>query len=193
MGSSLDQRPIIIAIAGPNGAGKTTFFQVHLSGVALHFINADLLSSSLNLEIYAAAKLAGEIRLQFLASKESFAFETVFSDPVGEKILFLKNAAAIGYTVLLCFIGISGHEVASERVSMRVSKGGHDVPEDKLRARFPRTMKNLKTAIKVLPHVWIFDNDDLFQPYRKVAVYENGQKIFHAENLPAWFSDIKLT
>jgi hypothetical protein len=29
-------------------------------------------------------------------------------------------------------------------------------------------------AIRDLPHVWIFDNDDLRTPFRQVAVFENG-------------------
>ncbi len=187
MSSQLDQRPIIVAIAGPNGAGKTTFFQVHVSHAGLHFINVDHLSRSMNLDPYTAAKMAGDIRLQLVESKESFAFETVFSDPVGDKLLFLLDSAAKGYTVVLCFIGISSADVSEERVSMRVSRGGHDVPTEKLKSRYPRTMKNLKAAIDVLPHVWIFDNNDLDQPFRKVAVFDHGRKTFLAENLPTWF------
>jgi predicted ABC-type ATPase len=186
----LDQRPIIVAIAGPNGAGKTTFFQVYIAGTGLHFINADHLSRSMNLESYAAAKMAGEIRLHLVNIGESFVFETVFSDPVGDKISFLLDSVSKGYTVVLCFIGISSPDVSDERVSMRVSRGGHDVPSEKLKSRYPRTMKNLESAIDTLPHIWVFDNDDLSQPYRKVAVFENGVRTFLSENVPDWLGKI---
>lgn len=44
---------------------------------------------------------------------------------------------------------------------MRVSQGGQDVPTEKLVARFPRTLVNLRAALRELPHVLIFDHDDL--------------------------------
>jgi len=39
-----------------------------------------------------------------------------------------------------------------------------DVPSEKLVSRFPRTMTNLEAAIRQLPYVLIFDNDDLQTP-----------------------------
>jgi len=64
--------------------------------------------------------------------------------------------------------------------------GGHDVPAEKLVARFPRTLANLKTAIRELPHVWIFDNDDLRNPFRQVAVFETGQRVSLNAPVPEW-------
>jgi len=182
----LDRRPVIVALAGPNGAGKTVFFHAHLQPAGLRFINADVLARELNLDPYAAARLADTLRRQLVEQRESFVFETVFSDPVGDKLTFLKEAAADGYTVVLCFIGISGPAVSEERVAMRVSQGGHDVPAEKLVARFPRTLANLKTAIRDLPQVWIFDNDNLRTPFRQVAVFENGQQVTLNEPVPDW-------
>jgi predicted ABC-type ATPase len=186
----LDRRPVIVALAGPNGAGKTTFYHAHLQPAGLRFINADTLARELNLDPYAAVRLADALRRQMVEQHESFAFETVFSDPVGDKLTFLKEAAGKGYAVVLCFIGISGPDVSEERVAMRVSQGGHDVPADKLVARFPRALSNLKTAIRELPHVWIFDNDDLRTPFRQVAVFENGQRVNLNDPVPEWLTPL---
>jgi predicted ABC-type ATPase len=175
MESPLDRRPIIVAIAGPNGAGKTTFYYAHIRPAGLRLVNADLLARELHLDAYAAARVAGVLRRELLNQRESFAFETVFSDPAGDKLAFLKEAGNAGYTTLLCFIGVSSPKVSSERVAMRVSQGGHDVPPEKLESRYPRTLANLKAAIGGLPYVWIFDNDDLRAPYRLVAVFEQGR------------------
>ena len=71
---------------------------------------------------------------------------------------------------------------------MRVSQGGHDVPTDKLLSRYPRTLANLKSAIHELPHVLIFDNDDLSTPFRRVAVFEHGQQTFSQTLLPRWLT-----
>ena len=88
--------------------------------------------------------------------------------------------------MVLCFIGIADADRSEERVAMRVSQGGHDVPTDKLIARFPRTMANLKQAIRVLPCVLIFDNDDLRTPFRLAAVFRGGQTAFLAKPIPDW-------
>ncbi len=184
--SLLDQRPILVALAGPNGAGKTSFYYSHLQPSGLRLVSADILASDLQMNPYAAAKIAGAIREELVRQRESFVFETVFSDPVGDKLDFLKNAARGGYTVLLCFIGISGPDVSEQRVAMRVSQGGHDVPSEKLATRYPRTLSNLRTAIPILPHVWIFDNDDLRRPFRLAAVCEGGRVVQLAKPVPRW-------
>jgi predicted ABC-type ATPase len=186
MTAPLDRRPIVVALAGPNGAGKTTFYRAHLAPVGLRFVNPDVLATELRLDPYEAARLADAVRRQLVAQRESFVFETVFSDPVGAKVAFLEEVARAGYTVVLCFIGISGPSVSEQRVAMRVSQGGHDVPTDKLIARFPRILANLEAAIARLPHVWVFDNDDLRTPFRRVAVFERGELASAGKPIPAW-------
>ena len=190
MDLQLDRRPVIVALAGPNGAGKSTFYHAHLESAGLRFVNADVLSRELKIGPYEAAKVADSLRQEFVKQRESFVFETVFSDPVGDKLAFLKEAAATGYTVILCFIGVSNPETSEQRVAMRVSQGGHDVPTDKLEARFPRTLANLRNALRELPHIWVFDNDSLANPFRLVAVYENGQPVRLHKPIPKWLATV---
>ena len=186
----LDRRPVMVALAGPNGDGKSTFYHAHLEAAGLRFVNADVLSRELKIGPYEAAKVADSLRQEFVKQRESFVFETVFSDPVGDKLAFLKEAAATGYTVILCFIGVSNPETSEQRVAMRVSQGGHDVPTDKLEARFPRTLTNLRNALSELPHIWVFDNDSLANPFRLVAVYENGQPVRLHKPIPKWLTTV---
>ena len=187
---ALDRRPVIVAIAGPNGAGKTTFFHAHLRQAGLRFVNADDIARELDVPASEASEIADAIRRALVEQRESFVFETVFSDPTGEKLAFLAVAAAAGYNVVLCFIGVSGYEKSEERVAMRVSQGGHDVPLEKLTARYPRTLSNLKAAVRTLPTVLIFDNDDLAAPFRRVAESREGTQIFLAEPVPGWLAAI---
>jgi predicted ABC-type ATPase len=186
----LDKRPVIVALAGSNGAGKTTFYHAHLQPSALRLVNADILARELGMDAYDAAKMAGELRQRLLEHHESFVFETVFSDPAGDKLAFLKEAMRRGYHVVLCFIGIASPETSDQRVGMRVSQGGHDVPLQKLVTRFPRTLANLKTAIPVLPKVIIFDNEDLSTPFKRAAEFENGKATFLAKPMPVWLAPL---
>lgn len=188
----LDRRPVLLALAGPNGAGKTTFYHAHLKPSGLRFLNADEIARELEIDAYEAARVLAQLRQELVKQRESFVFETVFSDPVGDKLAFLTEAARAGYGVVLCFIGISGPQKSEERVAMRVSQGGHDVPSEKLVSRFPRTMTNLEAAIRQLPYVLIFDNDDLKTPFRKVASFIHGRQEWAAKPMPQWLESLKI-
>jgi len=164
--SLFDARPIVVAVAGPNGAGKSTFHAVHLQPAGLRFVNADEVGRELGVGAYEAAEAAARIRLALLEQRESFVFETVFSDPVGDKLAFLLRAEKAGYAVVLCFVGLEGPEQSEER--------------------YPRTMGNLRKAIRELPHVRVFDNGDLARPFRKVAAFERGRIVERHPPLPRW-------
>src|ERR1700722_14067650 len=168
-------RPLIIALAGPNGAGKSTFYSVYLKPCGLPWINADELSREFGVDAYEAAQVADLIRKDLVEQRASFIFETVFSDPVGDRIKFLREASEEGYNVVLCFIGVASALASEQRVSVRVAEGGHDVPTEKLQARYARTMANLKLALAQLPDVRVYDNQDSRNPYRLVATSAQGR------------------
>ncbi|MCC6510060.1 MAG: zeta toxin family protein [Pirellulaceae bacterium] len=118
----LDKRPIVIALAGSNGAGKSTFYESFLADAGLRFVNAEVLAESLSVNAYEAAGLASSVRSALVAQRESFIFETVLSDPVGDKVDQIAAYAALGYTVVLIFIQIDSPEQSIKRVAMRVSQ-----------------------------------------------------------------------
>lgn len=126
------------------------------------------------------------LRTELVNQRESFIFETVFSDPIGDKLGFLKQTAHTGYSVVLCFVGIADADTSEQRVAMRVSQGGHDVPAKKLVERFPRTLANLELAIRELPCVLVFDNDNLRTPFCHVATYLNGRQVQLNAPIPFW-------
>jgi predicted ABC-type ATPase len=184
--SPLDARPVIVAVAGPNGAGKSTFYEVFLAQTGLRYINADDIAQTLRVDAYQAADIAEALRQELVQQRESFIFETAFSDPEGQKVAFLSSAARQGYTVVLCFIGLEAAPLSDDRVAMRVAQGGHDVSPEKVAARFPRSLKNLARAIAQLPHVWVYDNSDLAHPFRKVLECEAGRVVHRGEPVPEW-------
>lgn len=185
----LAQRPLLIVLAGPNGAGKSTFFHAHLAALGLRFVNADILAKELTLDADQAAAAATALRSELIRQRETFITETVFSDPVGDKLAVFTNAMQQGYTVVMLFIGVSSPERCDERVAMRVSQGGHDVPPDRLISRFPRVLANLYAASQVLSMVRVYDNDDLSHPFRLVAQTVHGRIIFKHPESPDWWHD----
>lgn len=187
--------PLLVMLAGPNGAGKSTFFKHYLRSEGLPFINADSIAAELGagdpLAIATAAtRLADRYRENLLEQKTSFVFETVFSDPVGDKVEFLRRAQNAGYRVALIFIGLDNATVSKARVIERVAKGGHDVPDDKLQSRFPRSLTNLARALQTVDLAMLFDNSKADQPFRHVATFESGELVAVTELKPGWIEKI---
>jgi predicted ABC-type ATPase len=178
-------------LAGPNGAGKSTFHEAFLADSGLPFVNADRIAAAAGLEPYEAARAADLMRRQFIERPAGFIAETVFSDPVGDKLALLKEAMTAGFDVTLIFIGLASVPLAQARVATRVQRGGHDVPDAKIAARFPRTLENLKQAIRFVPRVNIYDNSDANDPFRLVAEFENGRRLPGASSTKTgWFAEL---
>ena len=178
--------PRLIFLAGPNGAGKTTYYRTFLRASGLPFLNADDLARTLGVPIEEAARFADEARVLFVANGESFITETVFSDPVGAKLDFLRRAIGAGYEVQVHFIGISGVDLSEARVIQRVAQGGHDVPQDRLERRFHQSLRNLADAITFVPDVRVFDNSATDQPFRLVLRTARGRITFQERPPPDW-------
>jgi predicted ABC-type ATPase len=185
--------PFLICLAGSNGAGKSTFFRRYLAATKYPFVNADEIARKLGGPVddrlsRIAADLADETRRRHVERRESFVMETVFSDPVGEKVEFLANARAQGYCVILVFIGLASPELSRGRVLQRVrDDGGHDVPDDRIESRYPRTLANLKRALPRVDLALVLDNSAPANPYEFVALWRDGEPVRIIDPSPAWF------
>ncbi len=58
------------------------------------------------------------------------------------------------------------------------------------RAHLRTSRKTDRIAIRDLPQVRIFDNDDLRTPFRQVAVFENGERVKLNEPVPEWLTPL---
>jgi len=193
--AAADERPVLVVLAGPNGAGKSTFFAEYLHGLGLLFVNADHIARVMRdadprlppaqLERRAFEE-AERLRADLLELRFGFCTETVFSDPAGAKLDFIERARGSGFVVLLVFIGLATPVLSVARVATRVARGGHDVPNDKLFARFPRTLKNLTAAVGVVDKAFLFDNSTVSTPYRPAATYVDGRLTEEFPPLPRW-------
>lgn len=182
---------VLIVLAGPNGAGKSTFYESFLIEKGLPFINADILAREFQVGAYEAADIAQRLRVQLVEQKESFITETVFSDPVGAKLSFFKQAEESGYDVTLIYIGISSVQLSRTRVQKRKRAGGHGVPNEKLEGRYERSLQNLKTAVAKLTHVIVFDNSHFDKPFEIIAEFKSGNLTSkRIGSLPYWARDL---
>ncbi len=93
------------------------------------------------------------------------------SDPVGDKLAFLRQAQAAGYKVIFNWVRIETIELSIARVMQRVESGGHDVPDEKLEARFPRTWKNASAAPRWADIALEIDNSGVERPFRLVEAW----------------------
>lgn len=138
---------------------------------------------------YVAAVLADAIRRELLAQGSTFTFETVMSSP--DKIDFMRQAQALGYRTYLYFVATDAPEINMSRVKLRVSQGGHDVPEDLIRSRYVRSIGLLDDACSAANRAYIFDNSG--DAHEWIAeVCDGTELIVHANTLPAWFTNTTL-
>lgn len=151
--------PDVIVIAGPNGAGKSTLAPALLRDTfgILEFVNADTIAEGLSAFAPENASLdAGRVmlgRLHELASEgRDFAFETTLASRFYAG--WLKELNEKGYRVSLIFLWLDSVDLAIERVRERVRLGGHNIPEETIRRRYDRGLKNLFELYIPIANAW---------------------------------------
>jgi predicted ABC-type ATPase len=158
------RRGRIIVAAGTNGAGKSSIVGSYLQAAGQgFFFNPDALAQRLRgrgksqTEANAMAWTFGLEALQrAVARNEDFAFETTLG---GTSIVrTLHQAIEHGMDVRIFYFGLASPELHIARVRARVTRGGHDIPEAKIRERYPLSLANLVSLIGKAAQVHLFDN-----------------------------------
>jgi predicted ABC-type ATPase len=195
-------------LAGHNGSGKSTLWYDRLADeLQIPLVNADRLTLSLlppvgpdkKLKAWATRLRDEDERWQKLSQDGvqlfmglamdqgmPFAFETVFSylevQPDGtfkSKTDVIRTLQAHGYYVILLFVGLASVDLSILRVSTRRSQGGHDVPEGKLRSRFPRTQQAISMASAVADLTLMFDNSrDIEHAFTLVRAHRKNEILY---------------
>lgn len=175
-------------MAGPNGAGKTSLYESTLAPWSpLEFVNADRIATERwpgrEMEnAYEASRLAALRRDELFAQRKSFITETVFSHE--SKLDVIQGALSIGYMVTLHVVVVP-EDLAVARVRNRVEVGGHDVPEEKIRARHRRLWRYVAEAIEVCDSTHVYDNSSASASFREVAEFRKGA-IVQRSAWPGW-------
>jgi len=140
---------------------------------------------------YAASVLVGFLREKLMERKVSFTIETVMSHP--SKVDLLAHAQAKGYRTYLYYIATEDPDINVSRVENRVRLGGHDVPEEKIVARYYRSLDLLPRAIAHTNRAYIFDNSSEDTDHTWLAEITDGETLELKQTLvPAWFNKAVL-
>ncbi len=170
--------PELWLIAGPNGAGKTTFAQRKPLGdliEGVHLLNPDDLTLELlqsrgcssfddaepemlrSTFIEAANRISDELMAR-LQQNEKVAVETVLSsDKYKSAVEFVRQQH--GFFGLV-YVALHSPELACRRVALRHSKGGHDVPTDKVTERWLRSLEQLPWFASRADRLLVYDNSN---------------------------------
>lgn len=167
--------PVLHVLAGSNGAGKSTLASRLVQILHLPFVNADVLAAEQGLVTpegaYQAAEQAAAMRAQLLTDRRSFITETVFSHP--SKVTLLEQARGRGYLLTLHIVCVPV-DLTVRRVQERVLRGGHDVPEEKIRQRYERLWPLVVQAAAHAQTVRVYDNSTREQALRVLLQVQDG-------------------
>ena len=182
--------PDVVALAGPNGAGKSTTGLPLLKerlGVT-QFVNADLIAEGLAaFDPAGAALTAGKVMLRRIrdlaSSRTTFAFETTLAGSSHAR--WLTELIQKGYLFHIVFLWLPSPEFALERVTDRVRRGGHAVPERTVRRRFHAGLKNFFSLYRPMADTWrILDNSGTPPP--SLVAAGRGEAVTLVEDASIW-------
>ena len=107
--------------------------------------------------------MAERQREEYLNAQKDFCFETVLSTE--RNLLLLKKAKEKGFFIRCYYVLTCDPKINVGRVLSRVCAGGHDVPEEKIIARYYRALQLIPDLIPLCDVCHIYDNS-MSKPYR---------------------------
>lgn len=166
MNPSEAEQPHFLIIAGPNGSGKSSAYQAsvaEVSGRSFRIINPDLFTGRLidqgqggaNPNLEAVERIEQWLETSLLAG-HTIGVETVLSTPKYRRLVTL--AKHLGYRIQLIYVILDDPRRNIERVRIRVRRGGHDVPSDKIVSRYWRSLEQLPWFLAQADEAWLWDN-----------------------------------
>jgi predicted ABC-type ATPase len=128
-----------------------------------------------------------------------YAFETTLG---GRTIpALLEKAMEAGIEVRIWYVGLTNVELHIARVQARVKRGGHDIPEERIRERYARSLLNLIQLMPKLTELRVYDNSVEADPHTgatpepRLIVHLNRGKLLDVCELastPEWAKPIVL-
>ena len=195
---------MITVIAGVNGAGKSSIAGARIRETGGEYFNPDEIARSLRehnpeLSQYEANAQAWKIGYDHLVKaithNKDYTFETTLG---GNSITrLLRDAIGSDVQVRIFYCGLLSAELHIERVRYRVSKGGHDIPEDTIRERYTRSIHNMMTLLPDCYQVEVIDNSaasiDGRPVIRKLFSVKTGKIKILEQSMPDWAKPLAAT
>ena len=170
-------RPQMFVIAGVNGSGKSTFTKSILrKEPTLKVIDPDAIAkdmtgsyATVDAEALGAGKAALMQVQMCISSNQSFIVESTISGRV--YLRYLEQAKKAGFKCILVYVALESPEMSAQRVAARVTRGGHNIPTQDIKRRYPKSFQNLKAHLQLCDLAYVYDNS---QKYKLIASYRNG-------------------
>ena len=124
-----------------------------------------------------------------LADRTSFTLETTLAGHGAMSIV--RQAKSAGYRTFLVYVSLGDPDLHIERVRLRVSRGGHDIPDTDIRRRYWRSLSRAPEALQLVDEAVVLDNSGL-HPVRMLW-FKRGQIIWRADILPDWVERLAAT
>ncbi|MCF6223964.1 MAG: zeta toxin family protein, partial [Flavobacteriaceae bacterium] len=144
-----------------------------------------IISKTKNITSYEASIIVSFIRDLLMSKGSKFTFETVMSHI--SKVDTLQKSQNLGYKNYLYFISTDDVQLNILRVKDRVTKGGHNVEESKIKNRYFNSLELLHKVIPYTHRAFIFDNSGESAKLI-LEVIKNKEIRFYSENIPEWVS-----
>lgn len=164
--------PRIYVLAGTNGAGKSSIAGAAFVGAGAEYFDPDAAARRIlagnpviRADMANAAAWNGGRRLleRAIAERLDFALETTLGGSTITSLL--ERAAASGIQVFVWYVGLDGADLHVARVRARVARGGHDIPEAKIRERYDRSRLHLIRLLPKLAELRLYDNTREADPH----------------------------
>jgi predicted ABC-type ATPase len=184
-------RPTLSVIAGPNGSGKSTLTSSIWFEGNSNLIDPDTIARAIDpiqpgrAAIPAARQSVLRCRA-LLSDRLSFALETTLAGHGAMTIM--REARRAGYLIFLVYVALNDAELHIERVRLRVSQGGHDIPDSDIRRRYARSLMRAPEALKFADEAVVLDNSGI-HPVRMLLV-EKGDVVWSAQVMPKWVQQL---
>ncbi|ADW69632.1 zeta toxin family protein [Granulicella tundricola] len=182
-------QPVLTIIAGSNGCGKSTLTSTARDKFQqTPILDPDAIAKSLqavqdspssNIE---AGKRVLKLAEELIEKKQTFTVETTLSG--GTYLKMAARAKQAGFTLMVVFIGTASVDINLKRVKARVAKGGHDVPEEDQRRRYPRTLANMKRLLPQADLAVVLDNST--EKGHTLVAFGHAGYMHWIEPVPSW-------
>ena len=109
----------------------------------------------------------------------------------------MLEAAQKGIQVQIFYCGLSSVDLHIDRVRERVSNGGHDIPEEKIRERYISSIHNMMTLLPICYQVDVSDNSTPMThnkpSIKKLFRVKAGKIKIFEHDMPTWAKPLAAT